>query len=187
MTDHDVSKVAPGLGTWEIDPEHAYVGFCGRRLDRSRVRGRFTTVSGAVHVAEHAKDSAVWAVVEMASVQTGSLARDDRLRSIEHFDVARHPTASFQSSSIGWSGHGATVSGQLTVVGVTNVVNFGVRYRGVVTDPHGIERSLFSATTVVNRADWGLTWNVTLADGGTLIGDWVRVDVEVETVRRRLL
>lgn len=175
--------VIPAVGRWVIDPEHAYVGFTTRRLTVSSVRARFTSVSGHVQIAEDPAASSVELVVAMASVASGSADRDHRLRSAEHLDVVRHPTATFRSSRTRWDGQRATVAGHLTLVGVTNMVELDVAYRGTVIDPWGAQRSVFAAAGTIDREDWGLTWNVTLDGGGRLVSRDVHVTIEVETVR----
>lgn len=175
--------VVPAVGTWTIDPAHAYVGFSARRLGVATVRAWFRSVSGHVHVAENPKDSSVELVVATASIESGSADRDERLRSAEHIDVARHPTAVFRSTRISWDGHRAQVAGRLTLAGVTNAVEIEVIHRGTIVDPWGSARAVFSALGTVDREDWGLAWNVTLDGGGLLVSREVRIEVDVETVR----
>jgi polyisoprenoid-binding protein YceI len=174
--------VLPAVGRWNIDSDHAYVGFSARRLAVSSVRVRFTAVSGYVEIADDPAASSVEVVVATASVASGSADCDHRLRSAEHLDVARHPTATFHSSSTRWDGPRATVAGLLTLVGVTNTVELDVTYRGTAIDPWGAQRSAFSAAGVIDREDWGLTWNVTLDGGGRLVSRDVRLAIELETV-----
>jgi polyisoprenoid-binding protein YceI len=173
----------PAIGVWSIDPGHTYVGFTARRLAVAVVRGRFTSVCGHVDVAEDPSKSSVEALVATASVDSGSWDRDERLRSAEHLDVARHPTAVFRSTRMWWNGRRGRMTGELTLVGVTNPVVLDVAYRGTVVDPWGAQRSVFSAGAVLDREDWGLTWNVTLEGGGMLVGRRIHVEIELETVR----
>jgi polyisoprenoid-binding protein YceI len=172
----------PAVGVWAIDPCHSFVGFSSRRLGIAFVRGRFRSVSGRVHVAEHPSESWVEAVIGTASVDSGSAERDERLRSAEHLDVARHPTAAFRSTRVRWNGSRGVVTGELTLVGATNAIDVNFAYRGTVVDPWGAQRSVFAGEAVIDREDWGLTWNVTLEGGGQFIGPQLRLDLEVETV-----
>jgi polyisoprenoid-binding protein YceI len=174
----------PAVGTWAIDPDHAYVGFSARRLAVASIRGRFAAVLGQVNVAEELSDSSVEAIIATASVASGSGDRDDQLRSAEHLDVDRHPTAVFRSTHTRWNGRRGLVIGQLTLVGVTNTVELEVVYRGTVVDPWGAHRSVFSAGGVINRDDWGVSWNVTLEGGGLLVSRHIGIEIEVETIRR---
>lgn len=177
--------LVPVAGRWEIDPVHADVAFTGRHFMVTRVRGRFTDVRGAVTVAEDMSLSSVEVVIGMASVSSGSDVRDDHLRSAELFDVERFPEATFRSTAVAWSGRGGTVTGDLTIHGVTRSVDLSVEFAGHVRDPWGGDRAIFSATTQVNREDFGVTWNVALEAGGVLVSKEIRIDIEVETVLQR--
>jgi polyisoprenoid-binding protein YceI len=174
----------PAVGVWVIDPDHAYVGFRGDRFGRFPVRGRFTGVSGRVEIGADPADSSVVASVATATVTAGSVDGDARLRSPDHLDVARHPTAEFRSTHVDWHGRSALVNGLLTMVGATDAVDLDVRYRGAVMDPWGQQRCGFSALTTIERDRWGLGWNVTLDDGGVLVSRLITVQIDVETVRQ---
>ena len=176
--------VLPAAGTWEIDPVHADVAFTGRHFMVTKVRGRFTDVSGAVVVGEDLNDSRVDVVIATASVESGSAARDEHLRSPELFDVEQFPEATFRSVSVDWQGTHGVVQGDLTIHGVTRRVPLEVTFEGYVRDPWGGDRAIFSATTRVNREDFGVTWNVALEAGGVLVSKEVTIDIEVETVLR---
>jgi polyisoprenoid-binding protein YceI len=174
----------PAPGTWEIDPGHAEVAFIGRHLLFTKVRGRFTGVQGAVTVAEDPADSRVAVTIDMASVDSGDRTRDDHLRSPDLFDVERHPSATFTSTAVRWTGTTGTVEGDLTIVGVTRPVTLDVVFAGAVRDPWGRDRAVFSASAEIDREDWGLTWNMVLEAGGVLVSRDIRLEIEVETVRR---
>jgi polyisoprenoid-binding protein YceI len=176
--------VLPGAGTWDIDPVHADVAFTGRHFMVTRVRGRFTDVTGAVVVAEDMNDSRVDVVIAMASVESGSSVRDDHLRSAEMFDVEQFPEATFRSVGVDWQGTRGVVQGDLTLHGVTRRVPLEVTFEGYVRDPWGGDRAIFSASTRVNREDFGITWNVALEAGGVLVSKEVAIDIQVETVLR---
>jgi polyisoprenoid-binding protein YceI len=173
----------PAPGTWIIDPGHAEVAFVGRHFMLTKVRGRFTGVDGAVTVAEDPADSSIEVTIDMASVSSGDAARDEHLRSPDLFDVAAHPTATFRSTDVRWSGGSTgTIVGDLTIKGVSRPVELAVEYLGHVTDPWGNERAVFSATTTIDREDWGLTWNMVLEAGGIVVSKDIRIEIEVETV-----
>jgi polyisoprenoid-binding protein YceI len=176
--------VLPAAGTWDIDPVHADVAFTGRHFMVTKVRGRFTDISGAVVVGEDMNDSRVDVVIAMASVESGSVVRDDHLRSPEMFDVEQFPQATFRSVSVDWRGTRGVVQGDLTLHGVTRRVPLEVTFGGHVRDPWGGDRAIFSATTRVNREDFGITWNVALEAGGVLVSKEVTIDIQVETVLR---
>lgn len=173
----------PAAGTWTIDPGHAEVGFIGRHLKFTKVRGRFTDVRGTVRFAEDPADSTVEVVIGMASVESGNATRDEHLRSADLFDVAAFPEATFTSTRVDWRGSAGTVFGDLTIHGTTREVALAFRYEGTVRDPWGGERAVYSADTTVNREDFGITWNMALEAGGLLVSKEIRIEIEVETVR----
>jgi polyisoprenoid-binding protein YceI len=175
----------PAAGAWSIDPGHAEVAFVGRHFMLTKVRGRFTEVSGVVHIGEDPADSTVEVTIGMASVSSGSQDRDDHLRSGDFFDVARHPEATFRSIDVTWSGNSAIVAGELTLCGVSRPVVLDIEYLGTVRDPSGGERAIYSGSSEINREDWGLTWNVALEAGGILVSKKIRLEIEIETIRAR--
>ena len=172
----------PATGTWQLDPGHTAVEFVGRHFMMTRVRGRFTDVSGAVVIAEDPASSSVDVTITTASVSSGSADRDEHLRSSDFFDVERFPTAAFRSTHVDWQGGTATVTGDLTIVGVTRPVVLDVELLGVTEDPWGGIRAVFSAGTEIDREDWGLTWNQALEAGGVLVSKKIRIEIETETV-----
>jgi polyisoprenoid-binding protein YceI len=174
--------VLPAVGLWEIDPGHAEVAFIGRHLLVTKVRGRFTGVSGAVHIAEDMSMSSVEVTIDMASVESGNQVRDDHIRSEELFDVARYPRATFRSVHVDWRGVHGVVEGDLTIHGRTRRVLLEVTFEGQVRDPWGAERAVFSARTRVNREDFGITWNMALEAGGVLVSRDIEIEINVETV-----
>lgn len=174
--------VLPAPGTWEIDPGHADVSFVGRHFMVTKVRGRFTGVTGAVVIAEDIEDSRVEVTIDMASVASGNPTRDDHLRSAELFDVERFPQATFRSTKVVWNGDRGTVLGDRTIHGVTRAVPLEVAFEGHARDPWGGDRAVFSARTRVNREDFGVTWNVALEAGGVLVSKEVQIEIDLETV-----
>lgn len=177
-------RTLPAAGTWDIDPGHAEVAFIGRHLMLTKVRGRFPGVTGAVVVADEPEASSVEVTIEMASVGSGNSTRDDHLRSADFFEVEVHPTARYRSTSLAWDGTAGTVTGELTIKGVSRPVTLSFEYLGHATDPWGAERAVFSAAGTINREDWGLTWNMTLEAGGIVVSREIRIEIEVEAVLR---
>lgn len=181
----EVRTDLPTPGVWELDPAHTTVGFVVRHMMVAKVRGRFTRVSGAINIAERLEDSSVEATIDAASIDTGEEQRDNHLRSSDFLDVENHPTITFRSTRVRhvetnrWA-----VDGELTIRGVTRPVTLDVEYEGVARDPWGGERVGFAATTEIDREDWGLTWNVALETGGVLVGKKVKIELEVEAVRK---
>jgi polyisoprenoid-binding protein YceI len=175
----------PGPGDWQLDPAHTAVEFVARHLMVTKVRGRFHRVDGAIHVAEHPADSWVEVKIDAASVETGDGQRDEHLRSPDFFDVERYPEITFRSKKLEGSSPGHfLVLGDLTVHGVTRPITLDVEYAGVTADPWGGTRAGFSASTEINREDFGLTWNVALESGGFVVGKKVRLEFEIEAIKQ---
>ena len=177
--------VLPAAGRWDIDPGHTDLAFVGRHFMVTKVRGRFTDVTGSVVIADPLNDSSVEVTINMASVESGSQARDEHIKSTELFDVVAFPTATFRSRSVDWRGTGGTVHGDLTIHGVTRQVPLAVTFEGYVRDPWGGDRGIFSARTKINREDYGITWNVALEAGGLLVSKDIQIEIELETVLAR--
>ncbi len=172
----------PAPGRWQIDPGHTEVAFIGRHFMLTRVRGRFTGVTGAIVVAEEPGESTAEVIIDMASVESGSQARDDHLRSADFFDAARHPTATFRGRAARWQGTRGLLAGELTIRGITRPVTLQAGYLGHVADPWGGQRAIFTAEGTLNREDWGLTWNMPLDGGGLLVSKDIRIEIEAEAV-----
>lgn len=173
----------PTPGRWTIDPGHAEVAFVGRHFMLTKVRGRFSRIAGEIEIGDDLSDSAVDVTIDMTSVESGSKDRDDHLKSTDFFDVTTYPEATFRSTSVRAHGTAAVVHGELAIVGITRPVVLDVSYLGSVRDLQGGERAVFSASTEIDREDWGLTWNVALEAGGVLVSKKIRIEIELEAVR----
>src|SRR5262245_27715110 len=172
----------PAAGRWEIDRDHSEVAFTGRHLMITRVRGRFTDIAGGLTIAEDIEDSSVHVVIDMASVESGSRARDDHLRSSALFDVETFALATFRSRRIEWQRTSGLVQGDLTIRGITRQASLDVSFEGHVRDPWGGDRAIFSAVTRLNREDFGMAWNMPLEAGGLLVSKDITIDIEIETL-----
>jgi polyisoprenoid-binding protein YceI len=168
-----------------VDPAHSTVGFVARHLMITKVRGRFTDFSGVIEVAGDPLQSTVRADVDLASVTTGDEGRDAHLRSADFFDTdgGGSPTMSFVSTGLKEDDGDYVLFGDLTVNGVTRQVEFALEFDGVNTDPWGNTKAAFSAETEINRKDFGLEWNVALETGGVLVGDKVKVQLDIQAVK----
>ncbi|MBM4257251.1 MAG: YceI family protein [Deltaproteobacteria bacterium] len=170
--------------TWEIDPAHTSAGFAIRHLMVSTVRGDFRKVSGKVNLDEQdVTKSTIEATIDVASVDTGIVKRDDHLRSPDFFDVAKHPAMTFKSKKIqkGSSDGNYKITGDLTLHGVTKevVLDFEGSLKPVKS-PQGKTIIGGMATTKINRKDFGLTWNAALETGGVAVGEEVTITVDIE-------
>ena len=175
----------PEAGTYAIDPSHSSVSFSARHLMVSKVRGRFSVTGGELRVGTNPQDSAVVADIDAASVESGDAKRDEHLRSADFFEVDKYPTITFRSTRVVHDGHGEfTLHGDLTVRDVTKPVVLRGEYLGTQDSPFGDTRAGFSAQTEINRKDWGVEWNVALETGGLLVGDKIKLDIDIEAIKQ---
>lgn len=170
-------------GVWNVDTSHSTIGFTARHLMITKVRGRFASFAGTVTVAEDPLASSVEATVDVASVSTGDEGRDGHLLSPDFFDAAQYPTWSLRSTRLETKGNRHALYADLTIKGIAKPVVFDLEFDGVSPDPWGGTRASFSASTEVNRKDWGLEWNVALETGGVLVSEKVKIELEIQLVR----
>ncbi len=172
---------------WDIDAAHSSVHFSVRHMMVSNVRGEFTRVSGSVTIdPRDITRSSVEAVIDAASVNTRDEKRDEHLRSADFLDVANFPTIEFKSTRISRDADGGLkLAGNLTIHGVTREVVLRVEDGGSeLQDPWGNTKRGASASTRLNRKDFGLQWNVSLETGGILVGDELKVEIDVELLKK---
>jgi polyisoprenoid-binding protein YceI len=171
-----------------VDKAHSEVSFQATHLGISKVRGRFTDFDAAVAVEPGKPEaSSVEFTIKVASIDTGEPKRDEHLRSGDFFDAASHPTLSFKSSRIAPKGKDLyEVTGALSMRGVSKTLTLPVKVVGPIKDPWGNERMGFETSTVVNRKDFGVSWNKLLDNGGVLVSDEILVNVSLETVKKKL-
>lgn len=170
-----------------IDPSHTSVGFTVRHLMVTKVRGSFEKVSGTVKYDPNEPEKIVIdATIDAASINTGEAKRDEHLRSPDFFDVAKHPTLTFKSKKAKVQGKGKLeVIGDLTIRGVTKEVTLQVEgLDQEIKDPWGNVRRGATATTRINRKDFGLAWNQVLETGGVMVGEDVDIQIDVELIRQ---
>jgi len=177
--------VVPAPGVYDLDQAHSSVEFIARHLMISKVRGRFGTFEGAVHVAEVPEESSVEVTIEASSVDTSQDQRDEHLRSADFLDVEHYPTLTFKSTSVALDGDDWNVAGDLTVRGTTRPVVLAVEFDGANTTPWGTQAVGFSASTEIDREEFGLTYNQALEAGGVVVGKKVRIEINVEAVLRQ--
>ena len=176
-----ITDLTPGV--WNVDPSHSTIGFVARHLMVSKVRGHFATFSGTLTIADDPFQSKVEASVDIASVTTGDDTRDGHLKSADFFDLEKNPTMTLVSTGIDKDGSDYVLHTDLTINGITKSVDFELEFDGVSGDPWGGTRAGFSAEAEVNRKDWGLEWNVALETGGVLVGEKVKIQLEIEAIK----
>jgi polyisoprenoid-binding protein YceI len=173
--------------TYDIDNSHSSVGFKIKHLAISNVKGSFTSFEGAFDfVAGQPRQWNVEVSIDMKSVDTGDEDRDDHLRAEDFFDVEKFPTMVFKSTGVKMDDdEEGKLMGTLTMHGVTLPVTLDIEFNGAITDPWGNERVGFSATGKINRKDWGLSYGKALESGGLVIGNDVKISLEIEGVKRK--
>ncbi|HEV7506225.1 MAG TPA: YceI family protein [Thermoanaerobaculia bacterium] len=167
--------------TYSVDPGHSEVGFTVRHLV-SNVRGRFNDFSGKVNMdSKNLPASSVEFHIKTTSIDTAVPDRDKHLRTADFFDVEKYPEISFKSDSIKATGKDKyDVTGTLTMHGVSKKVTLPVSFLGQAKDPWGGTRAGFETSTTLNRKDYGIVWNKAVDNGGVLLGDDVKVDINIE-------
>jgi polyisoprenoid-binding protein YceI len=170
---------------YAIDPAHTAIEFVVRHLMITKVRGRFAGVAGSIDV-EPGSDVpvAVSARIDAATIDTREPQRDTHLKSADFFEVEKHAALEFVSTRIEGTADAFTIHGNLTIHGVTREVALKAAFEGRAADPWGGHRIGYSASTAINRKDFGLTWNGALETGGVMVGDEVRIELDIQAVQQ---
>lgn len=171
---------------WQVDATHSAVNLIVRHMLISKVRGRFSRWNARLQLdSTDLSRSAVEVDIEAASIETGVADRDSHLRSPDFLDAQQHPALRYRSRRVEVaSADRLRVIGDLTIRDVTREVILDVEYGGRAKDPWNNERVGFTATTSLNRRDFGLTWNQALEAGGVLVADRVDIEIEIEAVKK---
>jgi polyisoprenoid-binding protein YceI len=189
-----VSFVIAGLPAWaqaemaryNVDLDHSIIGFEVAHLVVSKTTGRFTDYQGFVVMDPEKKEfKAIEAVVQTASVNSNHKKRDDHLRSPDFFNATKFPTMTYKMKSYTKNGDQYTAVGDLTLLGVTKEVTLNGTFNGTVADPFGGTRAGFSAEGTINRKDFGLVWAKLLDNGGAVVGDTVKIKLEIEAIKEK--
>lgn len=172
--------------SWQIDQAHSHIQFAVRHMMISTVRGEFEKFNGTIDFdPENPEQSQVSVRIDAASINTRQPDRDNHLRSADFLNVEEYPVLLFESKRIERLGDNrGRVVGDLTIRDVTREVVLDVEYAGMARSPWGTTSAGFSATTTLDRKEWGLTWNQALETGGVLVGDKIKVDIEIELVKQ---
>ncbi|MDH3260244.1 MAG: YceI family protein [Acidimicrobiia bacterium] len=173
-------RLVPAEGTWMIDPTHTTIAAVARHLMVTKVRGHFASFSGTINVAENPKDSTVEITMDAASITTGTEDRDNHLRSADFLDVESYPTLTFRSTSVEAEGDKWRLTGDLTIRDITKSIALDLTFLGVANDPWGNAKAAFEATAQLERQEWDLTWNVPLNQGGVLVSDKFKIEIEAQ-------
>jgi polyisoprenoid-binding protein YceI len=180
-----VTDFATLTGTYTIDPAHSRFGFVARHAMVTKVRGAFNEFEGkAVLDGANPANSSVEVTLAVASVDTRNAQRDEHLRTNDFLDAENYPSITFRSTAIEHvAGAEFSVTGDLTIKDVTKSVTFPLELTGAAKDPFGNDRVGFEGSVVINRKDWGVTWNAALETGGVLVSDKVTLEFEISAIR----
>jgi polyisoprenoid-binding protein YceI len=184
MTTATLSNLAQLAGDYTLDHTHTRIGFVARHAMVTKVRGSFNELQGNVHIDEDLSKS--WAKVELnvESIDTRNADRDGHLRTNDFLDAQTYPKITFVSTGARQLDETTVrVTGDLTIKDVTKPVEIDFDYEGSATDPFGNQRVGFEGSVVINRKDWGITWNAALETGGVLVSEKVTLEFEVSAVK----
>jgi polyisoprenoid-binding protein YceI len=178
------APIAGAKTAWKLDPSHTLVEFSAKHLMITTVKGRFTDVEGTIYTDErNPEKSSVEATLNAATIDTRTEQRDQHLRSADFLHVEKFPQIKFRSTRIEGEKEHFKLTGDLTIRDVTRPVTLDVSYEGRTKDPWGGERVGFSASGKIDRRDFGLLWNQALETGGLVVGNDVKISIDVEAVK----
>lgn len=169
--------------TWTIDPAHSAASFSLKHMLVATVRGHMAGLEGKIEFDEAAPErSSIEVRIPTASINTGVDARDNHLRSADFFDTERFPYMVFKSTDVTADGDNFQIRGDLTILAATHPVVLETTFEGIVPGAQGRRLAAFEAHTRIKRGDWGLTWNKAIETGGWMVGDEIRIDLDMEAV-----
>jgi len=180
------TAITPDLsGVYTIDPAHSRIGFVARHAMVTKVRGSFNDVTGTINIdAEDPAKSSANIAIQVASIDTRNADRDGHLRTNDFLDAENHPVITFVSTAAELHGQeSVTLTGDLTIKGVTKSISIEFDYQGAATDPFGNKRLGFEGTHIISRQDYGITWNAPLETGGVLVGDKITLEFELSLIK----
>jgi polyisoprenoid-binding protein YceI len=172
-------------GTWTVDPAHSTVGFAVKHLGIATVRGKFDEFEGTLEIGEHDESARAYGTVKAVSVNTNDAGRDEHLRSADFFGVEENPELRFESTAITQIDEDTfDITGELTMNGITKPVKLQAGVEGTETDPWGNERVGLEVRGQLNRGDWDMTFNQALGSGNLLVGEKVRLELDISAVKQ---
>src|SRR5579872_483042 len=177
---------ATGKTVWKLDTEHTHIEFAVKHLLLSTTKGRFTQFDGRISGSLDDPTSArVEVTIDAASIDTGNEKRDEHLRNVDFLDVPEYPTITYTSTKVEQVDHNVyRVTGDLTIRGITRPIELEASVNGVTKTAFGQEAVAITATGLLSRAEWGVKWNSPVDKGGIVIGNTLRVTVEMEAVKQ---
>lgn len=183
MTAFDTSTLPLRSGTWAVDPAHTNIEFTIRHLGISKVRGRFNRFDANLTIGDSIETSSVEATIELSSVDTNNEQRDAHLRTTDFFGIETNPTMTFRSTGIAGEDGDYRLLGDLTINGITRPVALDVEFNGVELYPMDqLHHAGFSATTTIQRSEFGVDFDVPLGVDKVALGDKVKIELEVQFV-----
>ena len=176
------------MAKWNLDKDHTTLGFEVVHMVVSKTKGKFTEYSGTVEIdAEKQEFKTIEAVIQTASVTTDHQKRDDHLRSADFFDAKTFPTMTYKMKSYKKTGDHYAAVGDFTMLGVTKELTLVGTFNGVAQDPWGNTRAGFTAEGTLNRKDFGMKFSKLLDNGGLMVGDEVKLKLEIEVIKEKLM
>jgi polyisoprenoid-binding protein YceI len=180
-----MTSLSDATGTWEIDPAHTILGFSARHAMVAKVRGKFNEFSGSFTIdGANPTNSKADLTIQAGSIDTGQADRDGHLKSGDFLDAEQFPAVTFTSTSIAVSGDSIKVTGDLTIHGVTKPVTIDYEFTGISQDPWGNTKIGFEGHAKINRKEFGLVWNAALETGGVLVGEDIKLELDVEATKK---
>lgn len=172
-------------GTYTLDAAHTRLGFVARHAMVTKVRGAFNEIAGTATIdGEDPSKSGASVTIEVSSIDTRNAQRDDHLRSNDFLDMANHPQVTFTSTGVEHAGgNDFTVTGNLTLRGVTREISFSLEYQGTAKDPFGNLRVGFEGSCEISRKDYGITYNAVLETGGVMVSDKIVLEFEISAIK----
>jgi polyisoprenoid-binding protein YceI len=181
----ETTGLARATGTWVIDPAHTNLGFSARHAMVAKVRGNFDEFAGTFTIdGANPANSSAELTIQAASIDTKTADRDAHLKSADFLDVDVYPTITFASTAVALQGNDIVITGDLTIHGVTRPVDVTYELVGISQDPWGNTRIGFEGSAKISRKDFGLVWNAALETGGVLVGDEIKLSLDVEATKQ---
>ncbi|MDL2145033.1 YceI family protein [Flavobacterium tructae] len=171
---------------WSIDPTHSEIGFKVKHMMFTNVSGKFGTYDATINTeGDNFENAAIEFSGDITSIDTANTDRDNHLRSGDFFDAENHPKLTFKGSSFKKINEGSyELTGDLNIKGISKLVTFPVEFSGTMTDPWGNTKVGLNIEGKINRKDWGLNWNSALETGGVLVGEEVRLNIELQFAKQ---